>query len=58
VKPALHPRTFLQKAHFAVRLAADERLTTIEVAHIDKLLTNIGVEATAGTGEPETFDTY
>ena len=30
----------------------------IEVAHIEKVLTNIGLEATASTGEPETFDTY
>lgn len=58
VKPALHPRTFLQKAHFAVRQAADDGLKSIEVAHIEKLLTNIGVEATASIGEPETFDTY
>jgi len=58
VKPALHPRTFLQKAHFAVRQAADDKLTSIDVAQIEKLLTNIGVEATASTGEPETFDTY
>jgi len=28
------------------------------VAGIEKLLTNIGVEATASTGEPENFDTY
>lgn len=58
VKPALHPRTFLQKAHFAVRQAADDALKSIEVAHVEKLLTNIGLEATASTGEPETFDTY
>ena len=58
VKPALHPRTFLQKAHFAVRQAADEGLKTIEIANIEKLFTNIGVDATASTGEPETFDTY
>jgi hypothetical protein len=58
VKPALHPRTFLQKAHFAVRQAADQGLKSIEVAHIEQLLANIGVEATASTGEPETFDTY
>jgi hypothetical protein len=58
VKPGLHPRTFLQKAHFAVRQAADGGLKSIEVADIEKLLTNIGVEATASTGEPETFDTY
>lgn len=58
VKPGLHPRTFLQKAHFAVRQAADDGLRSIEVAHIKKLLTNIGVEATASTGEPENFDTY
>ena len=32
VKPALHPRTFLQKAHFAVRQAADDGLKSIEVA--------------------------
>ena len=58
VKPALHPRTFLQKACFAVRQAADDGLTSIEVAHIEKLFTNIGVDATASTGEPVTFDTY
>jgi hypothetical protein len=58
VKPALHPRTFLQKAHFAVRQAADEKLKSIEVAHIEKLLADIGIEATASTGEPVTFDTY
>ncbi|HUY32270.1 MAG TPA: ATP-binding protein [Pirellulales bacterium] len=58
VKPALHPRTFLQKAHFAVRQAADDRLKSIEVADIEKLLSNIGVDATASTGEPVTFDTY
>jgi hypothetical protein len=58
VKPALHPRTFLQKAHFAVRQAADDGLNSIEVTQIEKLLANIGAEATASTGEPETFDTY
>jgi hypothetical protein len=58
VKPALHPRTFLQKAHFAVRQAADDGLKSIDVAHIEKLFSNIGVDATASTGEPETFDTY
>jgi hypothetical protein len=58
VKPALHPRTFLQKAHFAVRQAADDGLKSIEVANIEKLFSNIGVDATASTGEPETFDTY
>jgi len=58
VKPALHPRTFLQKAHFAVRQAADDKLTSIEVAHIEKLLTNMGPEATGSTGEPENFDAY
>jgi hypothetical protein len=58
VKPALHPRTFLQKAHFAVRQAADEGLKSIEVANIEKLFANIGVDATASTGEPQTFDTY
>lgn len=58
VKPALHPRTFLQKAHFAVRQAADDGLNSIEVADIEKLFTNTGVDATASTGEPETFDTY
>jgi len=45
-------------ASFAVRQAADDGLKSIEVTHIEKLLTNIGVEATASTGEPETFDTY
>lgn len=58
VKPSLHPRTFLQKAHFAVRQAADDGLKSIEVADIEKLFTNLGVDATASTGEPETFDTY
>jgi hypothetical protein len=58
VKPALHPRTFLQKAHFAVRQASDEGLKSIEVANIEKLFTNTGSEATRSTGEPETFDTY
>jgi hypothetical protein len=58
VRPALHPRSFLQKAHFAVRQAADDGVKLIEVAHIEKLFTNIGVEATASTGEPENFDTY
>jgi len=58
VRPALHPRTFLQKAHFAVRQASDDGLKSIEVVQIEKLFTNIGVEATASTGEPETFDTY
>ena len=58
VKPALHPRTFLQKAHFAVRQAADDGLKSIDVADIEKLFTNIGIDATASTGEPETFDTY
>ena len=57
VKPALHPRPS-QKAHFAVRQAADDGLNSIEVAQIEKLFTNMGVEATASTGEPETFDTY
>jgi hypothetical protein len=58
VKPALLPRTFLQNAHFAVRQAADEGLKTIEVSNVEKLFTNIGVDATASIGEPETFDTY
>jgi len=58
VSPALHPRTFLQKAHFAVRQAADDGLKSIELVNIEKLFANLGVEATASTGEPETFDTY
>jgi hypothetical protein len=58
VKPALHPRTFFQKAHFAVRQAADDKLNSIEVAHVQKLLTSTGLEASASIAEPETFDTY
>jgi hypothetical protein len=58
VRPALHPRSFLQKAHFAVRQAADDGLSSIDLANIERLFGDLGVEATAGTGEPETFDTY
>lgn len=59
VKPALHPRSFLQKAHFAVRQAGDEGKSSIEVAQIEKLFADTGIEATASsTGEPENFDTY
>lgn len=58
VKPALHPRTFLQKAHFAIRQASDEGVKLIDVANVEKLFANIGTEATASTGEPESFDTY
>jgi hypothetical protein len=58
VKPALHPRTFLQKAHFTVRQTADDGLKSIEVAQIENIFTSIGAEATASTGEPENFDTY
>lgn len=58
VRPALHPRTFLQKAHFAVRQAADDGATGIDVVDINKLFSNVGVDAAASTGEPQTFDTY
>jgi hypothetical protein len=59
VKPALHPRSFLQKAHFAVREAADSGRTSIELAHVEKLFADTGIEARASsTGEPEIFDTY
>jgi hypothetical protein len=59
VKPALHPRSFLQKAHFAVRQAADDGRNSIEVAQVEKLFADTGIEATASSiGEPESFDTY
>ena len=52
------PRAFIQKAHFAGRQAADNGSKSLEVADIEKPFTNIGVDATASTGEPDTFDTY
>lgn len=59
VKPALHPRSFLQKAHFAVRQAADDGQTSIGVAQVEKIFTDTGIEASASSaGEPENFDTY
>jgi hypothetical protein len=41
-----------------VRQTADDGLESIEVAQIERLFADIGVVATASTGEPETFDTY
>lgn len=60
VKPALHPRSFLQKAHFAVRRAVDAKATAIDVADIEALFAETGTAGTApsGTGEPEQFDVY
>lgn len=60
VSPALHPRTFLQKAHFAVRAAVDAEAASIDVADIEALLKETGAGSTnpVDTGEPTNFDVY
>ena len=59
MKPALHPRSFLQKAHFAVRQAADDGQMSIGVEQVEKLFTDTGIEASASSaGGPENYDTY
>ena len=49
VQPPLHPRTFLQKAHFAVKQAADEKAERIDVDDIKRLFETTGTKSTSPT---------
>jgi hypothetical protein len=50
VKPALHPRTFLPKAHFVVKTAANEGAELIDIEAVEKIFGATGTESTS----PET----
>lgn len=61
VRPPLHPRTFLQKAHFAVKQAADEKAERIERNDIDRLFAATGTVSalpTAAAAEIDEFPDY
>ncbi len=47
VKPALHPRTFLLKAHLVVKAAADDGAEVIDVGAIDRIFNESGAHSTA-----------
>jgi len=60
VRPPLHPRTFLQKAHFAVKQAAEEKAERIDVQDIDRLFNEMATRSTApnASSEIEDFPDY
>jgi len=47
VQPPLHPRTFLQKAHFAVKRAADEKAAQIDEKAIARLFAAVGTKSSS-----------
>jgi len=47
VQPPLHPRTFLQKAHFAVKQAADEEAAQIDEKAIKRLFAAVGTKSSS-----------
>jgi len=47
VQPPLHPRTFLQKAHFAVKQAADEKADSIDVKAIERMFLTMGMKSSS-----------
>ena len=49
VQPPLHPRTFLQKAYFAVKQAADDKAERIDVKDIERILETTGTKSTSPT---------
>lgn len=61
VQPPLHPRTFLQKAHFVVKQAADDKAERIDVDDIDKVFQATGTKSVipgAASGQIEEFPDY
>jgi len=61
VQPPLHPRTFLQKAHFVVKQAADEKAERIDVQDIERMFVAAGTKSTSpatATAEIEEFPDY
>jgi hypothetical protein len=45
VQPALHPRTFLQKAHYVIKTAANDELDAVDVPVVDKILKETGMHS-------------
>jgi len=53
VQPPLHPRTFLQKAHFAVKQAAEDKAELIDEKDIERLLATTGTKSVSPTATAE-----
>jgi hypothetical protein len=60
VQPPLHPRTFLQKAHFVVKQAADEKTERIDVQDVERMFEVTGAKSTlpTATAAIEEFPDY
>ena len=46
VQPPLHPRTFLQKAHFILKQAVEEKLEVIDAKDVERMFADVGVRST------------
>jgi len=58
VQPPLHPRTFLQKAPFAVKQAADEKAERIDLTDIERLFSTTGTKSASPTTAPTEIDEF
>jgi hypothetical protein len=53
VQPALHPRTFLQKAHYVIKGAANDELDAIDETLVERILKETGVHSSPSESQTD-----